>query len=103
MPIRQGGILPSRASTWPRDHFRVAADAKGLRVEVFEARTADQVPVAIEAANQAGAAGLITLEDPLIVRIRRQIAELAAKSRLPKQLRHSVSQSRIRFLLTPIR
>ena len=21
MPIRQGGILASRASTWPRDHF----------------------------------------------------------------------------------
>jgi putative ABC transport system substrate-binding protein len=63
--------------------LRTAADAKGLRVEVFEARTADQVPVAIEAANQAGAAGLITLEDPLIVGVRRQIAELVAKARLP--------------------
>jgi putative ABC transport system substrate-binding protein len=63
--------------------LRAAADARGLRVEVFEARTADQVPVAIEAAKQAGAAGLITLEDPLIVGARRQIAELAAKARLP--------------------
>jgi putative tryptophan/tyrosine transport system substrate-binding protein len=63
--------------------LRTAADAKGLRVEVFEARTADQVPVAIEAASQAGAAGLITLEDPLIVGVRRQIAELVAKVRLP--------------------
>jgi putative tryptophan/tyrosine transport system substrate-binding protein len=63
--------------------LRTAADAKGLRVEVFEARTADQVPVAIEAASQAGAAGLITLEDPLIVGVRRQIAELAEKARLP--------------------
>jgi putative tryptophan/tyrosine transport system substrate-binding protein len=63
--------------------LRTAADAKGLRVEVFEARTADQVPVAIEAASQAGAAGLITLEDPLIVGVRRQIAELVAKARLP--------------------
>ena len=63
--------------------LRVAADARGLHVEVFEARTADQVPVAIEAAHQAGAAGLITLEDPLIVRVRRQIVELAAKARLP--------------------
>jgi putative tryptophan/tyrosine transport system substrate-binding protein len=56
---------------------------EGLRVKVFEARTADQVPLAIQAANQAGVAGLITLEDPLIVRARRQIAELAAKVRLP--------------------
>jgi ABC-type uncharacterized transport system substrate-binding protein len=63
--------------------LRTAADAKGLRVEVFEARTADQVPVAVEAASQAGAAGLITLEDPLIVGVRRQIAELVAKARLP--------------------
>lgn len=63
--------------------LRTAADAKGLRVEVFEARTADQVPVAIEAAGHAGAAGLITLEDPLIVGVRRQIADLAAKARLP--------------------
>lgn len=63
--------------------LRTAADAKGLRVEVFEARTADQVPVAIEAAGHAGAAGLITLEDPLIVGVRRQIAELVAKARLP--------------------
>jgi putative tryptophan/tyrosine transport system substrate-binding protein len=65
------------------EELRTAADAKGLRVEVFEARTADQVPVAVEAASQAGAAGLITLEDPLIVGVRRQIAELVAKARLP--------------------
>jgi putative tryptophan/tyrosine transport system substrate-binding protein len=63
--------------------LRAAADTRGLRVEVFEVRTADQAPAAIEAANQAGAAGLITLEDPLIVGVRRQIAQLAAKARLP--------------------
>jgi putative ABC transport system substrate-binding protein len=63
--------------------LRAAADARGLRVEVFEAKTADQVPGAIDAAKQTGVAGLITLEDPLIVGARRQIVELAAKARLP--------------------
>ncbi len=53
------------------------------RLEVFEARTADQVSASIEAAIKAGAAGLITLEDPLTLSLSRQIADLAAKARLP--------------------
>ena len=63
--------------------LRAAADARRQRLEVFEVKTADQVSVAIEAAIKAGAAGLLTLEDPLTLGLRRQIADLAAKARLP--------------------
>ena len=63
--------------------LRAAADARQLRLEIFEVRSADQVSVAIEAAIKAGAAGLLTLEDPLTLSLRRQLVDLAAKARLP--------------------
>lgn len=63
--------------------LRAAAEPQRLRIDVFEARTADQVSTSIEAASKAGAAGLITLEDPLLLGLRRQIADLAARIRLP--------------------
>jgi putative ABC transport system substrate-binding protein len=63
--------------------LRTAADAGGQRLEVFEMRTADQLAMHIEAAVRAGAAGLIPLEDPLLLSIRRQIAALATEARLP--------------------
>ena len=63
--------------------LKTAADAGGSRLAIFEARTADQVSSSIEAAAKAGTAGLITLEDPLLLGLRRQIADLAAKLRLP--------------------
>jgi putative ABC transport system substrate-binding protein len=63
--------------------LRTAADAGRRRLQVFEARNADQVSSSIEAAVKSGAAGLITLEDPLLLGLRRQIADLAAKLQLP--------------------
>jgi putative ABC transport system substrate-binding protein len=63
--------------------LRTAAGIVRQRVEVFEARTADQVTASIESAVRAGAAGLITLEDPLLLSVRRPIVELTAKVRLP--------------------
>jgi putative tryptophan/tyrosine transport system substrate-binding protein len=60
-----------------------AAEAGQIRLEVLEARTADQVPSRFEAAINAGAVGLLVLEDPLTYSIRRHIAELAAQFRLP--------------------
>ena len=59
------------------------ANAGRQRIEVFEARNADQVSTGIDAATKAGAAGLITLEDPLTLGLSRQIADLATKARLP--------------------
>jgi putative tryptophan/tyrosine transport system substrate-binding protein len=62
---------------------KTAAEAGHTRLEVLEARTADQVSDRFEAAIHAGAAGLLVLEDPLTYSIRRQIADLAARFRLP--------------------
>ena len=60
-----------------------AAEAGQTRLEVLEARTADQVPGRFETAINAGAAGLLVLEDPSTFSICRHIAELAAQFRLP--------------------
>ena len=49
---------------------------------MFEARSANQVLAGVEAAK-AGAPGLLTLEDALLVSTRRQIAERAITTRLP--------------------
>ncbi len=57
--------------------------ARHTRLEVLEARTAAQVQGRFEAATKARATGLLVFEDPLTYSIRRQIAELAAKFRLP--------------------
>jgi putative ABC transport system substrate-binding protein len=62
--------------------LRGAAAASGPRLEVCEVRTADQLSTSIEAAAKAGATGLMILEDPLLVSLRGQIADLAAKLRL---------------------
>jgi putative ABC transport system substrate-binding protein len=62
---------------------RSAAEQGHQPLAVFEARTTDQVSAGIEAAIKAGAAGLLTLDDPLLMGARRQIAELVATARLP--------------------
>jgi putative ABC transport system substrate-binding protein len=62
---------------------KTAAAARHQPLTVFEARTIDQVSASIEAAIKTGAAALLTLEDPLLLGAKRQIADLAAKVRLP--------------------
>jgi putative ABC transport system substrate-binding protein len=54
-----------------------------VRLAVVEARTPEQVKAGIETTSKEGAAGLLTLDDPLLLGLRRQIAELTAKLRLP--------------------
>lgn len=63
--------------------INAAAETTRTRVQVFEARTADQVPRQFEAAIAAGAGGLLVIPDPLTYSLRRQISDLAAKVRLP--------------------
>jgi putative ABC transport system substrate-binding protein len=63
--------------------LKTAAVAAAQPIQVFEARNADQVLAGVEAAAKAGATGLLTLEDALLVSTRRQIAERAIKIRLP--------------------
>ncbi len=63
--------------------LRNAADARGLRLEICEVRTFDQLPTSLDAAVKAGATGLTILETPTLLGFRRQIVDLAAKLRLP--------------------
>src|SRR6266550_2422377 len=63
--------------------LRVAADTGEQELEVFEVRTADKLASSIEAAVRAGATGLITIEDPFLASLRREIVDLGAKLRLP--------------------
>jgi putative tryptophan/tyrosine transport system substrate-binding protein len=63
--------------------LRATADPARQRLEVFEARNADEVRASVEAAIRVGAAGLITLDDPLMLSVSRQIAALAARAQLP--------------------
>jgi putative tryptophan/tyrosine transport system substrate-binding protein len=63
--------------------LKTAAVAAAQPIQVFEARSFDQVLAGVEAAAKAGAAGLLTLEDALLVSTRRQIAERATTTRLP--------------------
>jgi putative ABC transport system substrate-binding protein len=62
--------------------LRSAADARGQRLEICEVRTANQLSTSIEAAAKAGATGLVMLETPLLLGLRRQIIDFAAKLRL---------------------
>jgi putative ABC transport system substrate-binding protein len=62
---------------------KTAVEAGQMRLEVLEARTADQVSSRFEDAVKARATGLLVLEDPLTYSTRRRIAELAAQFRLP--------------------
>ena len=63
--------------------LRATADPARQRLEVFEARNADEVRASVEAAIKVGAAGLFTLDDPLMLSVSRQIAALAARAQLP--------------------
>jgi putative tryptophan/tyrosine transport system substrate-binding protein len=60
-----------------------AAEFGHIRLQVLEARTADQVTERMEEAAKASAAGLLIFEDPLIYSVREKIAAFAARSRLP--------------------
>ena len=62
---------------------KAAAEIGHTRLEVLQVRTEDQIPGQVAAATKLGATGLIVLEDPLTYSGRRQIAELAARFRLP--------------------
>jgi putative ABC transport system substrate-binding protein len=62
---------------------KAAATAMGLPFAVFEARTVDRIPAAIDEAIRSGAASMMVLEDPVLLGAIQQTTELAAKGRLP--------------------
>ena len=63
--------------------LKTAVAAAEQPIQVFGATSADQVLAGIEAAAKAGVAGILTLEDALLVSTRRQMAERAITTRLP--------------------
>jgi putative ABC transport system substrate-binding protein len=62
---------------------KTAAAANHQPLAVFEARTPAEVSASVEAAIKSGAAGLMTLDDPLLLSAKQQIVQLLADARLP--------------------
>jgi putative ABC transport system substrate-binding protein len=62
--------------------LRIAADARGQRLELCDVNTATQLKSGLEAAVKAGAIGLTVLETPVLQGLRREIVDLAAKLRM---------------------
>jgi putative ABC transport system substrate-binding protein len=62
---------------------KTAAAANHQPLAIFEARNLGEVSAGIEAAIKSGAAGLMTLDDPLLLSARQQIVKLLADARLP--------------------
>ena len=60
-----------------------AAEQRRRTLEVYEARTTEELLAGIETAVKTSPAGLILLEDPLILGAKRKIVELVAAARLP--------------------
>jgi ABC-type uncharacterized transport system substrate-binding protein len=63
--------------------LKTAADARRQRLELCDVPTAAQLPTSVAAAVKAGATGLTVLETPLLLDLRREIVEIAARLRLP--------------------
>lgn len=63
--------------------IKSAAEQVHQPLAVFEARTTDEVSAGIEMAIKAGVAGLLVVDDPLLVSARQQITGLVATARLP--------------------
>jgi putative tryptophan/tyrosine transport system substrate-binding protein len=63
--------------------IKTAAAANHQPLAIFEARNLGEVSASIEAAIKSGAAGLMTLDDPLLLSAKQQIVKLLADARLP--------------------
>jgi len=84
--IARVAIMWNATNPYPALVFRQTENAaRQLKIEVqsLEVRTPDDVNSALEAAVREKANALITVEDPLTVNYRKQIAEFATKNRLP--------------------
>jgi ABC-type uncharacterized transport system substrate-binding protein len=62
--------------------LKIAADARGKRLELCDVSTATQLKSGLETAVKADATGLMVLETPVLLGLRREIVDLAAKLRL---------------------
>jgi putative tryptophan/tyrosine transport system substrate-binding protein len=84
--IASVAIMWNATNPYPALVFRQTENAaRQLKLEVqsLEVRTPDDVNSALEAAVRQNANALFTVEDPLTVNYRKQIADFAVKNRLP--------------------
>ncbi len=63
--------------------LKAAAQQGQQRLVVFEVRNAGEISVGIDNASSSGAAGLMVLEDPVLLGARQTIIERVAVARLP--------------------
>jgi putative ABC transport system substrate-binding protein len=66
-----------------RREVEEAAQALKIRLQIMEARAPSQIPAAFSAATRESAEALLVTGDPMYFGERAQIAEMAARSRLP--------------------
>ena len=59
--------------------LKIAADARGRRLELCDVTTAEQLAAKLEAASKAGATGLTILRTPPLLGLRQDIVAVAAK------------------------
>lgn len=84
--IARVAVIWNATNPYPANVFRqTESAARQLKLEVqsLEVRTPDDVNTALEAAMRVKANALITVEDPLTVNYRKQIADFAVKNQLP--------------------
>lgn len=65
------------------DEIRTAADARGVKLRLLEIRSAKDIDKVLDAGSSSGFQALIALDDPVIIRERKRLAELAALRQLP--------------------
>jgi ABC-type uncharacterized transport system substrate-binding protein len=75
-PANPGGAVQLREA-------KAAAQAMGVRLQALEARDSHEIDSAFAAMTRERAGALVVLADAILYNQRKQIAELAAKSRLP--------------------
>jgi ABC-type uncharacterized transport system substrate-binding protein len=75
-PANPGGAVQLREA-------EAAARAVGVRLQALEARDPQEIASAFAAMTRERAGALVVLADAILYNQRKQIAELAAKSRLP--------------------
>ena len=75
--------LDNPASRLQWKELETAAPSMGVKLQLLDVREPDGLEPAFAAANQQHADGLIGGQDGLFIAYRKQVAELAAKYRLP--------------------
>jgi putative tryptophan/tyrosine transport system substrate-binding protein len=75
---------PANSGTQPNvRETEVTARALGLRLQVFEVRTPDELDSAFEAMQRGGVEALVQVNDGMLFSQRGRIVDLAARRRLP--------------------